>query len=98
MEPSGRNRWQPGANGRERRKRLRKAKTVAVRCDRLPEKFHGKEGSTVRVLESVRGLRGFGCSACSCVVWIGGRRYYSVHATPTAWTALVNDLPEEVAP
>ena len=26
------------------RKRLKQAKTVAVRCDRLPESFHGKEG------------------------------------------------------
>ena len=34
------NRWQMGAS----RKRLRKAKTVAVGCHRLPEEFHGKEG------------------------------------------------------
>jgi hypothetical protein len=34
------NLWQMGTS----RKRLRKAKTVAVRCDRLREKFHGKEG------------------------------------------------------
>ena len=34
------NRWQ-----KERpRKRLKKAKTVAVGCDQLPEAFHGKEG------------------------------------------------------
>src|SRR5918995_6232159 len=29
--------------------RLRQAHTVAVGCDQLPESFHGKEGSTVRV-------------------------------------------------
>jgi hypothetical protein len=34
------NLWQMGTS----RKRLKKAKTVAVRCDRLREKFHGKEG------------------------------------------------------
>jgi hypothetical protein len=38
-QPGG-NRWQM-----ERpRKRLKKAKTVAVGCDQLPEAFHGKEG------------------------------------------------------
>ena len=37
---TGGNRWQM-----ERpRKRLQKAKTVAVGCDQLPEAFHGKEG------------------------------------------------------
>jgi hypothetical protein len=37
---TGGNRWQM-----ERpRKRLKKAKTVAVGCDQLPEAFHGKEG------------------------------------------------------
>jgi hypothetical protein len=48
MEPAGATggkRWQM-----ERlRKRLKQAKTVAAGCDRLPETFHGKEGSTVRV-------------------------------------------------
>jgi hypothetical protein len=39
MEPSGRNRWQPEANGMAP-KRLRQAKTVAVGCDQ----FHGKKG------------------------------------------------------
>ncbi len=34
MEPSGRNPWQPVANG-GMRKRLKQAKTVAVGCDRL---------------------------------------------------------------
>jgi hypothetical protein len=33
-------RWQMG----RARKRLKPAKTVAVGCHRLPEKFHGKEG------------------------------------------------------
>jgi hypothetical protein len=33
-------RWQMGPP----RKRLKQAKTVAVGCHRLPEKFHGKEG------------------------------------------------------
>jgi hypothetical protein len=36
----GGNRWQMGRTST----RLRKAKTVAVGCHRLPEKFHGKEG------------------------------------------------------
>jgi hypothetical protein len=37
---TGGNRWQM-----ERpRKRLKKAKAVAVGCDQLPEAFHGKEG------------------------------------------------------
>jgi hypothetical protein len=43
MEPSGRNQWQPVANaGLENRRKVRE--TVAVRCDRLPPKRHGKEG------------------------------------------------------
>jgi hypothetical protein len=33
-------RWQMGPP----RKRLKQAKTVAVGCHRLPEKFHGKDG------------------------------------------------------
>jgi hypothetical protein len=42
---TGGNRWQM-----ERpRKRLKKAKTVAVGCDQLPEAFHAKERSAVRV-------------------------------------------------
>jgi hypothetical protein len=43
MEPSGRNWSQPVAN-RTASKRLIQAKTVAVRCDQLPESSHGKEG------------------------------------------------------
>jgi hypothetical protein len=43
MEPSGRNRWQPGANGAAA-KWLRQANSVAVGCDRLPIGAHGKEG------------------------------------------------------
>ena len=43
MEPSGRNPWQPVANGGTR-KRLKQAKTVAVGCDQLPIGAHGKEG------------------------------------------------------
>ena len=43
MEPGGRNRWQPVANGMAQ-KRRRQAETVAADCDRLPESFHGKEG------------------------------------------------------
>jgi hypothetical protein len=35
-----------------RRKRLKQAKTVAVRCDRLPRQCHGKEGSTFRAFAS----------------------------------------------
>ncbi len=43
MEPRGCNRWQSVANqvGPEPAKQ---AKSVAVDCHRLPEKFHGKEG------------------------------------------------------
>jgi hypothetical protein len=37
---TGRNPWQPWP----RRKRLRRAKTVAVGCHRLPREAHGKEG------------------------------------------------------
>jgi hypothetical protein len=37
---TGRSRWQMGRP----RKRLGQAQTVAVGCDRLPERFHGKEG------------------------------------------------------
>jgi hypothetical protein len=37
---TGRSRWQTGRP----RKRLGQAQTVAVGCDRLPERFHGKEG------------------------------------------------------
>jgi hypothetical protein len=43
MEPSGRKRSQLVANGLAP-KRPKRAKTVAVGCDRLPETFHGKEG------------------------------------------------------
>jgi hypothetical protein len=42
---TGGNRWLIGPP----RQRLKLAKTVAVGCDRLPEAFHGKRGSTVRV-------------------------------------------------
>jgi hypothetical protein len=47
MEPL----WSPvvatGSNQRpidRARRRLKQAKTIAVRCARLPETFHGKEG------------------------------------------------------
>src|SRR5436309_3118109 len=40
MEPRGCNGWQSAAN----RMRAEAAKTVAVGCDRLRAKFHGKEG------------------------------------------------------
>ena len=43
MEPNGRNRLQPVANG-SARKRLNQAETVATGCDRLPIGAHGKEG------------------------------------------------------
>jgi hypothetical protein len=43
MEPSGRNPWQPVANG-TRPKAAQLAKTVAVGCNRLPITAHGKEG------------------------------------------------------
>jgi hypothetical protein len=39
-DATGRNRWQMG----RRRERLRQAKAVALGCDRLPPRFHGKEG------------------------------------------------------
>jgi hypothetical protein len=47
MEPSGRNWWQPVANGGSR-ERLRQAKSVAVGCDPLPESLVRRR-STVRV-------------------------------------------------
>ena len=43
MEPSGRNPWQPVAIAKARNGGS-KPKTVAVGCDRLREKAHGKEG------------------------------------------------------
>jgi hypothetical protein len=43
MEPSGRNRWQPVADGMTPRT-AQAAQIVAVGCDRLPESFDGKEG------------------------------------------------------
>ena len=43
MEPSWRNRWQPGASGSQP-KAAQIGETVAVGCHRLPETFHGKEG------------------------------------------------------
>jgi hypothetical protein len=48
MEPSGRNPWQSLANGTAS-KTARTSETVAVGCDRLPDSFHGRRGSTVRV-------------------------------------------------
>jgi hypothetical protein len=50
---TSRNRWQMGG----RRERLRQAKTVAVGCDQLPELFHGKEGSPVRVRKRASQMR-----------------------------------------
>jgi hypothetical protein len=43
MEPTGRNPWQPVANGTAART-AQTGETVAAACDRLPETFHGKEG------------------------------------------------------
>ena len=43
MEPRGCNRWQSAAN-RSGARTEKQAKTVAVRCDRLPSGVHGKEG------------------------------------------------------
>jgi hypothetical protein len=43
MEESGRNRWQPVAN-RAAVRTAQTTKTVAVGCDQLPPKLHGKEG------------------------------------------------------
>jgi hypothetical protein len=43
MEQGGRNQWQPEANGTPV-KRPKQARTVAVDCDRLPQRRHGKEG------------------------------------------------------
>jgi hypothetical protein len=42
MEPSGRNQWQPVANGPVA-EGPESGKTVAVGCDRLPPGPHGKE-------------------------------------------------------
>jgi hypothetical protein len=49
MEPRGGNRWQSAAKIKGAQKRRKQAKSVAVGCHGLPESFHGKEGSTVRV-------------------------------------------------
>jgi hypothetical protein len=43
MEQSGRNRWQPVANG-TRPESAQTSETVALGCDQLPAAFHGKEG------------------------------------------------------
>jgi hypothetical protein len=48
MEPSGRNRWQPVANGAAA-KPAQRAETVAVSCDQLPQASLVRRGSTVRV-------------------------------------------------
>jgi hypothetical protein len=52
MEPSGRNWWQPVANGRAP-KWLKQAKTVATGCGPLPLNPMVRRG---RRFESVRGL------------------------------------------
>jgi hypothetical protein len=52
MDARGCNRWQPVANQASRKT----AQIGRNGCHRLPESFHGKEGSTVRL---VRGLRRF---------------------------------------
>jgi hypothetical protein len=46
MEPSGRNPWQPVANGTAART-AQQAKTAAAGCDRLPETFHGQANSVI---------------------------------------------------
>jgi len=43
MEPRGCNRWQSVAN-RMGAEAAKTSQTVAEGCNRLPEKFHGKEG------------------------------------------------------
>src|SRR5438876_4615086 len=43
LEPRGCNGWQSAAN-RMRAEAAKQAKTVAVGCDRLRAKFHGKQG------------------------------------------------------
>ena len=43
MEPSGRNQWQPVANGKAP-KPARTSQTVATGCNQLPIGAHGKEG------------------------------------------------------
>jgi hypothetical protein len=43
MEPRGCNPAQPESNDKAR-KAQKQAKSVATGCQRLPEKFHGKEG------------------------------------------------------
>ncbi len=44
MEPRGCNPWQIGGKSDRRRSRENKPRTVAVGCDRLPERSDGKEG------------------------------------------------------
>jgi hypothetical protein len=51
--------WEGAENG------SRQAKAVAVGCDPLPESFHGKEGSTVRVRQKASGKP---CKWACCVV------------------------------
>src|SRR5215207_3622312 len=61
MESSGRNPWQPVANS-SAAKTAQIRETVAVGCDRLPRKCHGKEGrrfESARRLRKSRAQRGF---------------------------------------
>jgi hypothetical protein len=50
MEPRGCNQWQSTANRLSAEAAKKEAKSVAIGCHRLLETFHGKEGSTFRVL------------------------------------------------
>ena len=61
---TGGNQWQIRAT----RTAPKQARTVAVGCDRLPERFHGKEGSR---FESVRGLGQSACKTGCVVVCLG---------------------------
>ena len=53
MEPCGCNRWQPVAN-RTGAKTANQAKTVAVGCDHLPQRAHGKERDILASLPNAR--------------------------------------------
>jgi hypothetical protein len=83
MEPRGCNRWQSVAN-HDRRRPAKQAKSVAVGCHRLPEKFHGKEG-VCRGLPPVAGvplLRRRG----SIPTWIRERDYFLAQSGHGHWS------------
>jgi hypothetical protein len=96
---TGRNRWQIEGSP----KRLKQAKTVAVGCDRLPERVHGKEGvdgsspsegfaerpANWRFSSPSRAPRG--CVAGTCLVLATHRDSPFWHRSDTASISIVGE-------